>query len=67
LVILVSDDVIRPAGPTFTVDHHRVEPLLAAEVFIDDGLGDIGAQRDLLDGGALVPRSANNVRATSIS
>ena len=40
--------------PHLPVDHHRVEPLLAAEVLVHDGLADPGSVRDLLDGGTLV-------------
>ena len=36
------------------VDDDGVEPLLAAEVLVDDGLGDLGAVGDLLHRGALV-------------
>src|SRR5579875_2517896 len=36
------------------VDDDGVQPLLAAEMLVHDWLGDIGAQRDLLDRGALV-------------
>ena len=37
------------------VDDDRVEPLLAAEVLVDDRLADLGRRRDLLDAGALEP------------
>src|SRR5690606_13386232 len=33
----------------------RVDPLLAPEVLVDDGLGHLGARRDLLDARALEP------------
>ena len=36
------------------VDDHRVEAFLAAEVLVDDRLGDLGALGDLLDRGRLV-------------
>jgi len=35
------------------VDDDRVEPLLAAEVFVDHRLGHLGRGRDLLDTGGL--------------
>src|SRR5262249_5219836 len=38
-----------------TVDDHRVEPFLAAEVLVDDWLGDARLSGDLLDRGALEP------------
>ena len=37
------------------VDDDRVDPLLAAEVLVDDGLGDLGTRRDLLDARAVEP------------
>ena len=35
------------------VDDDRVQAFLAAEVLVDDGLGDAGLGGDLLDGGAV--------------
>ena len=35
------------------VNDHRVNALLAAKVFVDDGLGNIGSRGDLLDGNRL--------------
>jgi hypothetical protein len=35
------------------IDHHGIQTLLAAEVFVDNGFGDSRLGRDLLDGGAL--------------
>ncbi len=34
--------------------HDRVQTFLAAEVFVDDGFGDVGTLGDLLDGRAVV-------------
>src|SRR5215467_1978079 len=36
-----------------TVDHHRVEPFLAAEVLVDNWLGDAGPGGNFLDRGAV--------------
>ena len=40
-------------GPHLAVDDDRVQALLAAEVLVDDGLGDPGLGGDLLDRGGL--------------
>jgi hypothetical protein len=45
------------------VDDHGVEPLLAPEVLVDDRLGDVGADGDLLDGGGLVPALGEQLAA----
>ena len=56
------DDVLDLA-----VDDHRVEPLLAAEVLVHDGLRDAGALGDLLDRRRLVAALGEDRRPTSIS
>ena len=40
-------------GADLAVDDDRVQALLAAEVLVDDGLGDLGRGGDLLDAGAV--------------
>ncbi len=41
--------------PHLAIDHHGVQPLLAAEVLVDNRFGHLGARRDLLHADRLEP------------